>query len=80
MPEWVADAPKVVQMELAVLFVRGRGSRRRGKATLAVQSDRGRRYFEDVAALIEDVTGETATASEAGVTISADAVRELGLA
>ena len=80
LPAWVADAPRVVQMDLAVLFVRGRGSRRPGKATLAVQADRARSYFEDVAQLIETVTGETATASEAGVTISADAVQELGLA
>jgi len=80
LPEWVADAPRVVQMDLAVLFVRGRGSARPGRATLAVQSDRPRQFFEDVAQLIETVTGETATASDAGVTISADAVRELGLA
>ncbi len=79
LPEWVADAPRVVQMNLAVLFVRGRGSERPGKATLAVQADRSRHYFEDVAQLIEHATGKQATASEAGVTISADAVRELGL-
>ncbi len=80
LPDWVEDAPRVVQMELAVLFVRGRGSRRCGKATRQIQADRPRSYFADVAALIETVTGETATASDAGVTVSADAVRELGLA
>jgi len=79
-PEWVDDAPRVVQMDLALLFVRGRGSQRRAKATRQIQADRPRSYFGDVASLIETVTGETATASDAGVTISADAVRELGLA
>jgi len=80
LPDWIHDAPRVVQMDLALLFVRGRASARPGKATLAVQADRPRQYFEDVAALIETVTGETVTATSAGVTISADAVRELGLA
>ncbi len=80
LPAWVEDAPRVVQMQLAVLFVRGRGVKQAGKGTRQIQTDRGPRYFEDVAGLIERVTGETVTASEDGVTISADAVRELGLA
>mgnify|MGYP000185735896 CR=1 FL=1 len=80
LPEWVADAPMVLKMEMALLFVRGRGSRRPGKATLQIQADRPLQYFKDVAQLLEDMTGETATASDVGVTISADAVRELGLA
>jgi len=80
LPDWVDDAPMVLKMELAVLLVRGRGVEHENKATRSIQTDRGPRYFDDVAALIENVTGETATASDAGVTISADAVRELGLA
>lgn len=80
MPEWIDSAPMVLKVELALLFARGRGSRRPGKATLRIQADRPRHYFEDVSALIEGVTGETANASDAGVTISADAVQELGLA
>lgn len=80
LPEWVTDAPMVVKTDLALLVARGRGSKRKGKATLAIQATRPKHYFEDVAALIEVVTGATANASDAGVTISADAVRELGLA
>ncbi len=79
LPDWIDDAPMVLKMELAVLFVRGRGVKHEEKATRTIQTDRGRQFFEDVAALIEDVTGETATASDHGVTVSADAVRELGL-
>jgi len=67
-------------MDLALLFVRGRGSQHRGKATRQIQADRPRQYFADVAQLIETVTGKAATVSDAGVTVSADAVRELGLA
>jgi len=80
LPDWIDDAPRVVQMDLALLFVRGRGSQRRGKATRQIQADRPRQYFADVAQLIETVTGKAATVSDTGVTVSADAVRELGLA
>jgi hypothetical protein len=45
-----------------------------------VQADRGRDYFEAWAQVIETVTDEAATASNLSVTISAAAVRELGLA
>jgi len=79
LPDWVDDAPIVVKLELAVLFVRGRGVEHEEKATRHIQTDRGPRYFEDVAALIKDVTSKAVTASDFGVTISADAVRELGL-
>jgi len=80
LPDWVHTAPRVVQMELVLLFVRGRATAYPGKATRRVQSDRPRHYFADWAEVIEAVTGESATASELSVTISADAVRELGLA
>ncbi|WP_053949007.1 hypothetical protein [Halolamina sediminis] len=79
LPDWVADAPMVLKLNLAVILVRGRGTEYEGKGTRTIQTDRGPQYFRDVARLIEDVTGETATASEHGVTISAAAVRELGL-
>ncbi|NHX37056.1 MULTISPECIES: hypothetical protein [Halolamina] len=80
LPDWVDAAPMVVRMDLAVLLVRGRAIEYPAKATRRIQSDRGSRYFADVAALIEDVSGKVATASGSGVTVSADAVRELGLA
>jgi len=80
LPDWIDDAPRVVQMDLALLFVRGRGSQHRGKATRQIQADRPREYFADVAQLIETVTGKAVTVSDAGVTVSADAVQELGLA
>jgi len=79
LPNWVDDAPMVVRTGLAVLLVRGRSVGCQEKATRTIQTDRGLRYFKDVARLIESVTGAAATASEHGVTISAAAVRELGL-
>lgn len=80
LPEWLSAAPPAVRANFAELLVRERGSARFQKATLAIQANRSRAYFEDVRELLEDVTGERVTASDAGVTISADAVRELGLA
>ncbi|WP_373189965.1 hypothetical protein [Halolamina sp.] len=80
LPDWLDGAPPSVRASFAELLVAERGSERPGKATLAIQANRSRQYFEDVRGLLEDVTGESVTASDAGVTISADAVRALGLA
>lgn len=79
LPDWVNSAPTVVKVNIALLFVRGRSVEQEGKATRQIQTDRGPRYFKDMARLITDVTGQAVTASETGVTISADAVRELGV-
>lgn len=77
LPSWIVDAPRELKRTLALLFARERASQREGKATLVIQADRPVRYFEDVAQLIEGVTGETVTATDHGVTISADAARAL---
>jgi len=79
LPDWLDEAPPSVRAGFAELLVAERGAKRFQKATLQIQADRSRQYFEDVRELLEDVTGETVTASDAGVTISADAVRALGL-
>lgn len=80
LPDWLSTAPPAVRATFSELLVRERGSERFQKATRQIQADRPRQYFEGVRELIEDVTGESVTASDAGVTISADAVRALGLA
>ncbi len=80
LPDWLDDAPPSVCASFAEMLVAERGAKRAGRATLAIQANRSRQYFEDVRELLEDVTGERVTASDAGVTISADAVRALGLA
>ncbi len=80
LPDWLDEAPPSVRASFAELLVAERGAARPGKATLAIQANRSRQYFEDVRELLEDVTGQPVTASDAGVTISADAVRALGLA
>jgi len=80
LPDWLDDAPPPVRASVAEILVRERGIQQLDRATRQIQSDRPREYFEDVRELLEDVTGERVTASDAGVTISADAVRALGLA
>lgn len=79
LPDWVDDAPAELKSELALLFVQGRSIVYKKKATRRIQTNRSRGYFEDLAELIHEVTDEQVTSSESGVTISAAAVRKLGL-
>ena len=80
LPWWLDDAPPQLREAIAELFVRERAIAFDEKATRRIQSSRPTSYFNELAALIEDVTDETVTYSESGITISADAVRALGLA
>lgn len=49
------------------------------KATSRLQGDQPERFHKAIAELIEEVTGETATYASGGVTVSAAAMRALGL-
>lgn len=80
LPDWLDDAPPSVRADFAELLVRERGTVFPDKATRRITGSRHPAYFRDVAALLEDVASETVTWSESGVTVSADAVRALGLA
>ncbi|KPN31105.1 hypothetical protein SY89_01847 [Halolamina pelagica] len=80
LPNWVDDAPDEARETFALLLVRGRGYETDRRDTRFIKTRRSRQYFFDVADLIEEVTGESANVFEQGVTVSADAVRELGLA
>lgn len=79
LPAWINKTPQDFKPELARLVVRERGTTYPRKATRQIQTDRGPQYFQDVANLIGEVTEETVTATPTGVTISAAAVRALGL-
>jgi len=50
-----------------------------GKATTRLHGDQPEGFHRAIAELIEDVTGETATYGSRGVTVSAGAMRTLGL-
>lgn len=79
LPEWIDAAPPSVRASFVELLVRERGAVHEDKATRQINTNRSPQYFREIAALIEDVTGESATSSDNAVTISADAVRALGL-
>ncbi len=79
LPRWVDDAPAGARETFALLLVRGRGYETDRRDTRFIKTRRDQQYFFDVADLIEDVTGESANVFEQGVTVSADAVRQLGL-
>jgi len=80
LPDWLDDAPPSVRASFAELLVRERATVYADKTTRRIVGSRTTQYFKDVRDLLEDVTGQPVTASDAGVTISADAVRALGLA
>jgi len=80
LPEWINNAPSDVRETAAKLLVRGRGYESDRRDTRFIKTRRGPQYFEDVSALVEDVSGKPAPVKDHGVTISADAVRALGLA
>ncbi len=80
LPDWVDDAPDDAREAFVLLLVRGRGYDTDRRDTRFIKTRRGRKYFFDVADLIEDVAGEEANVTEQGVTVSAAAVRALEMA
>lgn len=79
LPEYLTDAPAAVRAEFAEWYVRERGVAYPDKATRRIQVDRPLSFYEAIASLIEAVTGEPVTVSNSGMTISAAAVRALGI-
>lgn len=79
LPDWVDGAPDEFREAFAKLLVRGRGYESDRRDTRFIKTRRGDQYFRDVIELIEGVTGEEANRTEQGVSVSAAAVRELGL-
>jgi hypothetical protein len=79
LPGWLSEAPPSVRSSFAELLVVERAITYETKATRRIQTSRSASYFRDVCNLIESVTNETVTYSDSGVTISADAIRKLGL-
>lgn len=76
-PSWVEDAPDDLRRRIARLFVCERGINYPEKDTRRIQTDRSQGYYRRLTDLIADVTGESVTVSDAGITISAAAVRSL---
>ena len=79
LPAVIWDVPRSVRRSFAQIYVRHRGLNYKGKSTTRVQVDRPRSFIEELRELLADVLDEQVTTSETGITISAAAVRELGV-
>ncbi|MDZ5810077.1 hypothetical protein U4E84_01740 [Halorubrum sp. AD140] len=78
-PAVLWDVPRSVRRSFVQIYVRHRGLRYREKSTTRIQVDRPSSFIEELGDVLEDVLDESVTAADAGITISADAVRELGV-
>lgn len=79
LPAVVWAVPRPVRRSFARIYVRHRGLNYAGKSTTRIQVDRPRSFIADLRDLLADVLDARVTASDAGVTVSADATRELGV-
>jgi len=80
LPPVVWEVPTEVRTGFARIYVGHRATTWKSKATLRIQEQRPQSYLDDLRRLIAELTGESVTAGDLAVTVSADAARELGLA
>ncbi|MDZ5810069.1 hypothetical protein U4E84_01700 [Halorubrum sp. AD140] len=76
-PSVVWEVPKAVRESFARIYVAHRATQFADKRTMAIPEDRSLTYLKGIRDLLADVTGESVTASDHSVTISADAARVL---
>ena len=79
LPAVVWDVPHPVRRSFAQIYIRHRGLNYREKSTTRVQVDRPNSFIEELQDVLADVLDERVTVSDTGITISADAMRELGV-
>ncbi|MCH7659163.1 MAG: hypothetical protein IH933_00800 [Euryarchaeota archaeon] len=77
LPDYLNGAPESIRREFVEVYLRNRGQRYEEKATIHFREDRSTDYLAALAALIEDVSGESVTVSDRNVIVSADAARAL---
>ena len=79
LPAVVWDVPRSVRRAFARTYVRHRGLNYEGKSTTRIQVDRPESFIEELCDVLADVIDGRVTGSGTGITVSADAVRELGV-
>ncbi|OYR80254.1 hypothetical protein DJ71_15270 [Halorubrum sp. E3] len=79
LPAVVWDVPRPVRRSFAQIYIRHRGLNYKKKSTTRVQVDRPSSFIEELQDVLADVLDERVTVSDTGITISADAARELGV-
>jgi len=77
LPDYLKGAPDRIRAEFVDVYLSNRGQRHPDKATMTLRETRSQEYLHDLAALFEDVSGESVTVSEQNVILSADATRAL---
>ncbi|MFC7326052.1 hypothetical protein ACFQMF_15965 [Halorubrum rutilum] len=78
LPAVVRESPESVQRRFVEIYVAHRGAHFDTKATTRIQEERPPSYVGDLYTLISDTVSGNVTRGERGITISADAARELG--
>ena len=77
LPAFVADLDAELRERFAVVYVRNRAAEHGNKATLTIREERPNSYLDELATLLQDVSGERVTHSSKNITISAAAAPEL---
>lgn len=78
-PAAVWDVSREHQRSFAGIYVAHRAAEYPEKRTMVIQEDRSETYLRGLRELLADVSGKTVTLGNRTVTISADAVRALGV-
>lgn len=79
LPAYLDDAPASERARFAEVYAANRGTQFEQKDTLGIREKRNQAYLRDLAAFLEDVTGESASPYDRGIILSAAAARKLGL-
>jgi len=77
LPRYLDAAPDRIREAFVDVYLSNRGQRHPDKTTMTLRETRSQEYLHDLAALFEDVSGESVTVSEQNVILSADATRAL---
>jgi len=80
LPWYLEDAPASVRKRFVDIYCQNRAQPKPDNAGLTIIEERSQSYREELAALIESVSGERVNVTDNGVMISADAARALGIA
>lgn len=79
-PPVVWESPEPVRRRFVEIYVAHRGTHFKTKATTRIQEERPKSYMVDLHKLITESVSSHVSHGESGITISANAARELGLA
>lgn len=77
LPGYLDAAPDRIRADFVDVYLSNRGNRYPDKATMTLRETRSQSYLRELAALFEDVAGESVSVSEQNVILSADATRSL---